>query len=333
MIKPLSLIIAALSLLSAGATERSYSFNFDGDEINYYGTGRKETYDVAVCLNDPALRGAKITGISVNMPGNADSYESLSAFLTRQLNVELVNGLRVNVPDICSAEAAIDNGILTATFAEPFEITAEPIYIGYSFTIKELNDNTAAPLAVVKGNNPGALWFHSNRTSLKWTPYVDKEPGGIQSAMNIRLEGDFDTISAVPELPDRTVTLTGEEGQYSFSVLNYGSEAISSIECEWAVGDDTGTSIYKFPEPIKNNLGAGAEAKFSLPVNDSQGAYPVKVTVTRVNNEINTNPLSSSESKIIYTDILPVRLPLIEEYTGLGCGWCPRGYIAMEEMA
>ncbi len=332
MKKLLLLLAAAFSLFSAEAAERPYTFNFNGDEIRYYGTGRKETCDVAVCLNAPALSGYTITGISVAIPGNADSYGALSAFMTRQLNVELVDGLRVNVPDICSAEASIENGVLTATFAEPLKITDEPVYIGYSFTIKELTDDTEAPLAVVPGNNPEGLWFHSNRTSLKWSNYVDKEPGGIQSAMNILLSGDFKTNSAVPNLPARTVIPTGEEGLYSFTVLNYGEKEINSIECEWEAGSESGKSVYNFPTAVKNSLGASADASFRLPVKDTQGAYPVRVTVTKVNGEDNASPFASSESKLVYTDIMPVHLPLVEEYTGLWCGNCPRGYAALEWM-
>ena len=113
MTKPLLLATAALTVFSAQASERSYSFNFNGEDITFYGTGRKENYDVAVRLDAPALAGFCIKGISVPLPGDPDCYDSAGAFLSKQLNIELIDGLRVNAPDICSVEADIDNGVLS----------------------------------------------------------------------------------------------------------------------------------------------------------------------------------------------------------------------------
>lgn len=50
------------------------------------------------------------------------------------------------------------------------------------------------------------------------------------------------------------------------------------------------------------------------------------------------NPLSSPveassvSSNNDVLDWLPVRRPVVEEFTGTWCGWCPRGYVAMESM-
>ena len=332
MNRPLFLAAAAMTLLYSNASERYYTFNYDGDETHFYGTGRKETCDVAVCMNEPGLVGFSIKGISVAIPGNPASYESASAFITKELKIDLVNGLRVNVPDICSAEAVIADGRLTATFAEPYTITSDTVYVGYSFTIKELNDESKSPLAVVPGNDPDGLWFHSNRTALKWVNYVDKVPGGIQSDMNIILEGDFQAASATPQLPSHTVFLTGENASYGFTVFNYGSEEISSVECEWTVGENKGSFAYNFNKPVSSMLGASAEAYVSLPAVDIQGVYPVCIDIKRVNGTNNSTQMSADESKIIYSDVLPVHLPLVEEYTGLWCGNCPRGYAALEWM-
>lgn len=332
IIRPLLMVSTVLAFLPSLASERSYTFNFQEEDISFYGTGRKEICDIAVCLDNPALAGFTVMGISVKLPGNPDDYESLSAFLTKELKVELVDGLRVNVPDVCIVDAVIENGMLTASFLEPYKITSDPIYVGYSFSIKELNDDTMNPLAVVSGKNPDGLWFHSNRTSLKWTNYVDKTASGLQSAINILIEGDFRDTSATLDLPSRLVYKTGEQVLLSFPVQNFGYDVISSIECDWSIGEKSGTSFYEFPVPVRNVLGASADAKITLPLINDQGTYPLNLTLSRVNGLTNFNSISHKESNITYADVVPVHLPFVEEYTGLWCGNCPRGYAALEWM-
>lgn len=332
MTKHLLLAAVALSSLSMLGAERAYTFNFDEKKVDFYGTSRKENIDIAVRLDVPALAGFKIEGISVALPGDASAYGDLSAFLTKELTIDLVDGLRVNVPDIAAVEATIADGVLTATFSEPYTLTSEPLYVGYSFSIKELTEEAKAPIAVVDGRNPDGLWFHSNRTSLKWTNYVDKTPAGLQSAMDIILSGDFRPLSASVELPARTMYRTGEEGDYEFTLVNYGSEPISAVECEWKIGEKSGNASCSFPEPLRTTLGARGTAVVSLPGIDAQGEYPVEITAVRLNGKENPDAFSAAQASVVYVDMLPVKLPLVEEYTGLWCGNCPRGYATLEYM-
>lgn len=309
----------------------NYSFNINGEPIDYYGTSKKETYDVAVCLNNPALTGAKITGISVPIPGEAELYENPGAFLTSELKVERVDGMRVNVPDICSVEANIADGTLTATFAEPYEITSDPVYVGYSFDIKELRQENKFPVAVVSGLNPDGFWLHTSRTALKWANYVDRATAGYQSAMTIILSGDFAEENASLELPGRCIIKTGEKGEYTFTVVNQGSNEISSIECEWNAGDINGTSTCVFDPAIGNTFGARKEATITLPAMDENGEYPVKIEIKKING-IELSEAISAEGSFISSPVVPVTLPMVDEYTGLQCGWCPRGYATLEWM-
>lgn len=323
---------AACSMLSASAAESSYSFNPSGEAVEYYGTGKKENYDIAVCLNNPALVGAKVTGIRVEIPGDPALYSSSSAFMTTELMIDRVDGVRVNVADICTVDATIADGWLTATFDEPYTLTESPIYVGYSFEIATLENSNKQPVAVVSGTNPDGFWFHSSRTALKWANYVDKETGGLQSAMTVMLEGDFSPSSAALSLPEREVFEIGKEPVFAFDVINSGSASINSVELAWKLDDKEGTSTYNFRKPVENAIGATGRAYLTLPELETAGKYPLDITITKVNGADNTSALPSAKSNIIFTPIKPVKLPLVEEYTGMWCGWCTRGYVALEWM-
>lgn len=326
------LACAIMSVAMAPAAELEYSYNPNGLDPQWYGTSKKENYDIAVKIDNPGLAGARITSISVPVNGADNLYGSASAFLTSKLVVERIDGVRVNVPDICSVEATISNGILTATFDEPYTLTSEPIYVGYSIEVAELQTDTKAPIAVVAGDNPDGFWFHSTRTQLKWDNYVNKDKAGLQSAMSIMLDGNFDAATASISLPERTLMITNQENEYSFEVINGGVTEISNVGYSWKIGDISGEGTYEFPTPVRNAIGASGTVSFTVPAVEENGKNKISITLDKVNGSANPNLSASDEANVGFTPSVPVNRPLVEEYTGMWCGWCVRGYVALEHL-
>ena len=70
----------------------------------------------------------------------------------------------------------------------------------------------------------------------------------------------------------------------------------------------------------------------NIPAIDAQGNYELQVNAVKVNGK--TNEIESSTSvPITALNTVPKHRVLLEEYTGLWCGWCPRGYVALEKLA
>ena len=157
-----NILITALCLstaLSMTAVEMEYTYNVNNDDPMVYGFNKKETYDVAVLLNDPTLIGAKVSGMKVFLPVDESSLANLSAWMTSELKLDE----KVNSPDICSVEASYSDYYLSATFPEPYTVTADGVYVGYSFDITDLTvkeDYPGKPIAVVKGDMDGGLYVH-----------------------------------------------------------------------------------------------------------------------------------------------------------------------------
>lgn len=293
------LACAIMSVAMAPAAELEYSYNPNGLDPQWYGTSKKENYDIAVKIDNPGLAGARITSISVPVNGADNLYGSASAFLTSKLVVERIDGVRVNVPDICSVEATISNGILTATFDEPYTLTSEPIYVGYSIEVAELQTDTKAPIAVVAGDNPDGFWFHSTRTQLKWDNYVNKDKAGLQSAMSIMLDGNFDAATASISLPERTLMITNQENEYSFEVINGGVTEISNVGYSWKIGDISGEGTYEFPTPVRNAIGASGTVSFTVPAVEENGKNKISITLDKVNGSANPNLSASDEANVV----------------------------------
>ena len=128
----------ALATIVCSASTLDYTYNFNGGATEGYGYGKTETYDVAIRLQNPSLTGAKVTGIRV--PLTADGTEEASAWLTSELKLKKKNGKNVNDPDIATVSGEVNNGWLDIRFDTPYTIPAEGVYVGYSFTVKTVNE-------------------------------------------------------------------------------------------------------------------------------------------------------------------------------------------------
>lgn len=62
------------------------------------------------------------------------------------------------------------------------------------------------------------------------------------------------------------------------------------------------------------------------------GEYPFTIKLETSNGEANNDPNRMGSDTMNVWPVIPVKRPLVEEYTGLRCGYCPRGYVAMEWM-
>lgn len=329
--KKFTVLLAMAGLaFSAIADNMDFSYNISNAELGYYGTAKKENYDIAILIDNPALKGAKVTGLSVPIPGDASLYSEPSGFMCTELKIERVDGLRVNAPDICSVTGEIKDGYLNVTFTEPYTLGDQPIYVGYAVKLVELTDVSKYPIAIVPGENPNGMWFHSSRSQLSWSNYVEKIENGMQSAMVVHLDGEFAGESAAVTLPQRTVCLSNQPNKYSFSIVNGGKNAINDIDYTFSIAGKEGSGKFTFPSPVKGALGAIGEVEIELPAIHAKAQYPLTLSITKVNGVENPNLAATDEAPVIFAPTIPVMRPLVEEYTGLWCGNCPRGYAALE---
>ena len=63
-----------------------------------------------------------------------------------------------------------------------------------------------------------------------------------------------------------------------------------------------------------------------------KGTYDLSVKVTQVNGKANDDEGAKGQSQVFVFNTLPKHRPVLEEYTGTWCGYCPRGFVGLEEM-
>lgn len=345
MKKLIASCVLGSAMLSAMATEGSISFSYAGDECAYWGKGKSEIYDVAIRIEDPALVGKKITGIRAVL--NAyEGIESTSLWLSKELTLEKIDGIKVNVPDVCSAEVAPEKitipglddeyGQLSTVLSDPYVITEEGIYVGYSLIVpavekgEELTDKQKNPLLLSPSNNDKSLYLRASKDFLKWIAYNSKL--GAAAMIYVTIEGEFEEYSV--GLKDLASAYAGidEDFVVKAQISTPGLKDVTSLGYTYTVDGKTFDKTLEFDSPIQASFINSTSVKLPIDAISQLGDYTIDLTINKVNGNENVNPETSASCALSVIPFVPKHRPMLEEFTGTWCGWCTRGYFALETL-
>ena len=299
----------------------TYSANNGTKEVKYFGTNKKESFDVAMLLADKYAKGKKIETIKVPFPKDAE-IGNVKIWLTKKLT--LVN--KKNVPDVMSLDATMDDSTAIVKFATPYTIDSDTLYIGYSFDVVELTERTQLPISLINEKGVQGLWTHSSRTYRSW---LDKSIYGC-SAIQVELSG-FNANDAYFEGFKDYYNQVNIATPINLTLLNRGYNGIKSIDYSYSVGDKKVSDHLTLDAPIPACLNASTEFTVTLPAIEAKGKYPVTFSIDKVNGEANSEVATANSTMAIYNK-LPKHRPVMEEFTGTWCGNCARGWIGLEVM-
>lgn len=313
------------------AGEIDFTYNVNNEEYKVYGFQKKETYDIAIKIDDAGYVGAKLTSITVGLPVDKEAVADISAWLSSELKLESNR----NAPDICTKSGEVDKDWLNVSFDEPYVIPAEGVWVGYSFTITDLNEEYGwgnKPIACVESeqNLDKGLWIHASRSRLQWT----NSGASLKavSTMIAQLSTEFGPYDVAISLPADSYMVVDEVGSVGVTLTNHGIVPLEDFTFTYTIGEKEGAGKVHLDAPL-DPLGKSTTVNLPIEAYPSLGEYPFKVTLETSNGEPNSDPRRTSSATMNVWPIIPVTRPLVEEYTGLRCGWCPRGYVAMEEMS
>lgn len=333
------LILAAAAAAAVGGSafaadsQMDFTYAPNGAQEYMWGTSKAEAYDVAIRISDPGMVGKKIVGVKVPM-GSDESVTEISAWLSSELKLES----KKNVADIASKagewKGSNENGspYFEVTFDTPYTITEAGVYVGYSFKVGTTSTNGQKyPVIVAYDKNPNGFYLHSSRTFLKW---VDNNANlGAVSYMKVILEGDFLTTAASVTGWSQAYVEKEKESTIAATVANHGAEAINTLGYTYTVDGVSTEGTVTLDTPIPAQYGAVGTVNFPVNIKAASGSYDMTLAITSINGKANEETATAYTGSVTVIPFMPVMRPLMEEYTGLWCGWCPRGFIAMERLA
>lgn len=350
-----ALVTAIIFPFGIHAANEDFIFTYDHEDASHdlFGIQRCVQIDAAMLLRDQSLVGLEILGVSVDIPSKSgcECDPIASAWLTKHLHVEG----EFNLPDIQEANGTIRNyGTesepdlrLDIMFPESYKLTEEGVYVGYSVNVLNCNIpgsgyTSKYPIVTVCDiDRPESFMIHCTKGNSelpqKYPEWIDFSENTHQAlAMRVLMRGRRMENAAALEPLQTLYSAPGESGNVYTNLNNYGSQPISSIEYTYTfdIEGENPVSFTKeltFDSPIKGETGSYVTLDLPFEAPPTLGAHSVDVRVDKVNHK--TNEFTGSSTLNIETvPFLPVNRPLVEDYTGLWCGYCPAVYVAVKQM-
>ena len=317
-----------------GSTVFAYAKKTEDNEPS--GTGLKETYDVAIDLTNPALEGKQITAIEVPVLPT-DKVSGLSVWVADILKIELIDGKNQNVVtrrwDLEMPTKGTEMKYVRCELDRPYTIPKGGTYVGYSLTVNEvsnLHPASLVPIVTALGAKEGGFWLHTSRSFLDWKDR--SEDLGVRAMTQVEISGDF-MINAVSIAADEELWVAADkENVVNAQAFNLGLDEVESIKYTTSVGDAVKTDVLTFNPPIPVAFASANDISVTLPSVAELGDYQAYIKLDEVNGMPNEADNAKVAINVKVLPFVPKRLPLVEEFTGTWCGWCPRGFVAMEYM-
>lgn len=326
-------LICASSVFGASAEYMNEEFTYSGDTYIAWGKQKNEVYDIAMALNNPAFAGKKITSVSA-LIATVNGVEDISLWLSSELTLEN----KKNVPDIASmsvtrqiVELAPEmSGVkISATLPEPYVLTAEPVYVGYSLTVTDNKEpGAASPVIVTPATNSEGFYAHCSKSVIKWKNMVESTEAN--ACIYLTIEGEIDPYCvSIVNMPDAYV-LKEENFSAKANLCNGGYEPVSEVEYSYEVAGASKTGKVTFDSPVAPDIMGSSEVELTFEGLSDPGSYDLSVTITKLNGQPNAAVVPNGKCNLYVMPFMPVKRPFIEDFQGTVFGYSPRDIIALQ---
>lgn len=300
-----------------------YVDNLNGSGL---GTGATETYHCAIFIpgNHAVAAGKTIRSIRFGL--TAASATNVKAWVAKNLPSTPTVTNTMALVTIPTDKVGSTN--IEAKLTNPVEIPAEGVYVGYTFTIgKNSTQADQYPILVTGDPAPHTLILKTSQNMTTWTDMNDYG----RLCLQVQLEGEFADYTATAADFGTAYAMLGGSATAKFAVTNGGATAISSIDYTITTdGVASEEQHINIDAPIAfNNTGS---VTISIPADDTPGQKAKTLNITKVNGHANANADRAANFTLYTLSRLINRNVVIEQFTGTGCGWCPRGHVGMEKM-
>lgn len=276
-----------------------------------------------------ALAGSQVTGFTVCSPtdynGNFNSIPEGRFFYTTDLRTEAYT------QDFAMSEEPF--GINTVEMNTPYTITGEEkaLYFGYSVVTPKDDDMYYAVVDYVpNAANAFLIGVSDNGISM---PTDFEAAGDYYGALCMAItvaRDSFPKYVTFTSFPATVCLPLGEPSVLPITLNGFSATPIESVELEYAVGGNNYSSTIQFDPAMPASGSFSFMTNIEFPAFNEKFNEDVLFKLTKINGAENVADGAEVSARLAVVDEVPVHQTLYEEYTGTWCGYCPRGFAALE---
>lgn len=208
-------------------------------------------------------------------------------------------------------------------------------YNGLMVSYKCTQGQKTYPIAVNSDVTDRAIYCYANISASAGGNGKGWYNFGTDAAPAIQLllqDDNFPANAVMPVDFGKFTALISSAKKVNISFVSIGTK-LNSFDYTVTVNGVTGTEQHV--DASKANIATGAYFTDSIAFNApaETGTYDVAVNVTKVNGVANGSAITSASGTMIALSKALKRNVVVEENTGTGCGWCPRGLVGMQMLA
>ncbi len=215
-------------------------------------------------------------------------------------------------------------------FDEPVDLIPGGVYIAYAYDQKE----DEYPICNWPDSYMGGYYAYAyvpERDKYVWMDF-----SGYAGALCIQL-----VVQADEPLPDYDLSLeepwsygvsVGQETNCNVYLISNSGKEISNIDYAITIDENRKEYHAEFPTPMESGLYRQRYLGFPFTAPDNAGMANALLEITKANGQ-ELSPSPSTEFSFPVMTRAAHHTAVVEEYTGTGCGWCPRGWVGMEYLS
>ena len=329
------LMFTALLLLAAGVQARIitpaknqvwwgyFSENDFSTADLTIGTGKAMTLMAAIYVpaNHEQLGNANIIAARVYLASNVVSTLSgLKIWVSKTLPQKASDA-----DVVLSTLGTLTAGANDFKLRSPYAVNNEGFYIGYS-----VKSTTGYFIRSGGKDAPNAFLVGNPEEGMAWTDLNGNGLGKLAFQILVQ-DGNFQDNCVTVDDFEQNVVVQGQQVNVPIKITNQGANDVSSIS--YTIGTEGGSTTEEKTISV-GPLALNGFTTLNIPFASDEQARKLQktFTVTQVNGNPNTAKKSSGQGFLISVKKKQSVTPVIEEFTGTWCGWCPRGIVGMDKV-
>lgn len=170
--------------------------------------------------------------------------------------------------------------------------------------------------------------WYTNTNNRSWKEWGAASYGSVCVQM-ICSSAPIVEFSVLPDACESPTVAMGQKFSPTFTIASTSGGEVSSIDYTVTLDgvETSGTAVFN-PAILAGVKQTGTmECELTAP--NKAGAFPMLFTINKVNGTALAEPTSATFSQKVVSRVAP-RVSVVEEFTGIECGWCVRGWVGME---